>query len=413
MRVKKKRKILHIISSLENGGAQAVLSTIIGQTGARYEHHVIYFHDGLYKHKLEELGARVYQVRGILCLYDPFFFIRLLMLVHALRPDSIHAVLWAATVCARIAGAILQIPVVLAIHGQVPVEYAGASRAFITKLVTKLTDFYARASRLFWRSPLNSGSRTGQAFEKPGFSCTLVAVSGAVRDSLIAHKFAPASADSIQVIRNGVDVSQIVAAGARAGLRRADIGCNQDHMVFGAVGRLVPVKNYGLLIKAFAHVVAQFPLARLVIIGSGPEQPALESLIDLYNLQETVLLCGQQNACGYYPLFDCFVQPSAQEGLSIALLEALCFGLPALVTGAGGAHDIIIDGKHGIVVEPNNQIVLMSGMLRIAFDATFRVACADECAALVRNTGGAAPMVERYAALFDGEPTRGENISAR
>lgn len=368
---------MHVISSLENGGAQAILRTIIAQEGgAQYEHHVIYFHAGPYKNKLEELGVATYQVRGFVSLYDPFFFAKFVKLVHKLRPDCIHAALWAATVCTRVVGAMLQIPVVLAIHGQVQVEYAGFVRGSITKLVTKLT-------------------------AQPHFSCTIVAVSGAVRDSLIAHQFVP-NRSAIQVISNGVDVEQIVRIGMSAGLRRSDIGCDEHHLVFGAVGRLVPVKNYALLIKAFSHVVAQFPIARLVIIGEGPERPALESLIALYRLQESVRLCGEQNACGYFPLFDCFVQPSAQEGLSIALLEALCFGLPVLVTGVKAQHDMIIDGKQGIVVEPNNQIALINGMLRIAFDATFRVACAVECEKLVRNKGGAAQMVASYRALFDG-----------
>src|SRR5579859_5390998 len=101
--ITKRKKVVHLISSLKIGGAESLLyDLIVGLGNQDYEHHVIYFHHGPHVARLEQLGVSTYQVRGIITLYDPIFFWRLARLIKKLKPDVIHSALWAANFAGRI-----------------------------------------------------------------------------------------------------------------------------------------------------------------------------------------------------------------------------------------------------------------------------------------------------------------------
>ena len=112
---------------------------------------------------------------------------------------------------------------------------------------------------------------------------------------------------------------------------RAEFGLEGPIIV--AVGRYVPQKNLDMLMRAVRMLHDQGLPANLVLVGEGPERPALEALRAELGLEKQVILAGfRSNVPAFYNAADIFAMPSDFEGLPIAHLEAMHFGLPAVVS---------------------------------------------------------------------------------
>src|SRR5690348_11311334 len=112
-----KPKIVHITSSLQRGGAEQVLVTLIKGLQHAFHQTVIYLHDGPHRATIENLGVTCIPLRGYFSLYDPWLFLQLHTILKKIQPDLIHTLLWAATIAGRVAGRFLRIPVVSVYHG--------------------------------------------------------------------------------------------------------------------------------------------------------------------------------------------------------------------------------------------------------------------------------------------------------
>ena len=127
-----KIRLVHVISSLERGGAQAVLHTIIANL--KYADHVVVdFHDGPYRALFERLNIRLYHVQGIFHLFDFVALFRLTKLLYSIKPDQVHSLLWGANCFARISCSLLRIPLVSSLHNNI--EQNGSVRIAIEKIV--------------------------------------------------------------------------------------------------------------------------------------------------------------------------------------------------------------------------------------------------------------------------------------
>ncbi len=130
-----------------------------------------------------------------------------------------------------------------------------------------------------------------------------------------------------------------------------------------SVSRLMPQKNQTMLIRAFAAVHAEFPAYRLVIYGEGSARRELEDLICSLEAQDYILLPGSEKQ-----VFDkicpatLFVLSSHYEGMPNALAEAMCLGLPCISTAVSGATDMIQSGENGWLISPGNTEELTAAM---------------------------------------------------
>jgi glycosyltransferase involved in cell wall biosynthesis len=364
-------KLLHIISSLRLGGAEALLVDIIRELGNdRYEHHVIYFHAGPRVQQLHDLGVTTYRLNGKLLRYDPSMLWAAQQLIKTIKPQVIHAALWAGCWFGRLLGKWCKVPVICAVH--LPIDSDGKVRNTIDGFTWNWAD-------------------------------KVIAVSEGVAHSLRAGNWVPEK--KIALVRNGINYQLMHEQAASYNRSRAQIGLAQEHLVFGCVGRFVSHKRQDLLLKAFAPVVKQVPHARLVLMGIGPDEQRLRSLIEELHLQSFVQIISGQPAIGYYPLFDLFVLPSILEGLSIALLESMCFGLPGIVTGNNGYHDVIGDGVHGFVVPPDDQAALTEALLAMA-DESRRKQMGSAAREHVQNNFSLLHMTQGYDELFKAHALR-------
>ena len=138
-----------------------------------------------------------------------------------------------------------------------------------------------------------------------------------------------------------------------------------------SIGRLMPQKNYKLLIDAFNLIKNENPNTTLSIYGDGKIKEELLDYISLLNLQERVRLFGHvENVEQILSTADMFVLPSNFEGMPNVLMEALASGTPCISTDCpcGGPRYLIENNVNGLLVPVNNVEILARSMLSLLKD---------------------------------------------
>jgi glycosyltransferase involved in cell wall biosynthesis len=137
------------------------------------------------------------------------------------------------------------------------------------------------------------------------------------------------------------------------------------------VTRLIARKRVDRLIRAFARLTAERPDARLVIVGDGPERPALEQLVRALGIQHVVELTGALDARAAQERMSrasVMALPSVRESLGAVYLEAMSLGVPALGTRGEGIGEHIDHGVTGILVPPGDDEALFAELRALAAD---------------------------------------------
>ena len=171
------------------------------------------------------------------------------------------------------------------------------------------------------------------------------------------------------VVPNGVDLHEAKGLGITPDTRDPE----QPPTVF-AVGRVVRVKGFDLLVRAFA--AADLPtVTRLVIGGDGPELARLQSLAYQLGIGDRVEFPGRldrpQVLTGMAGA-DIVVVPSRVESCGIVVLEAWRSGTALVATASGGPTDLITPDSDGLLVDPEDTEALGSAMARLLADAELR-----------------------------------------
>ena len=134
-----------------------------------------------------------------------------------------------------------------------------------------------------------------------------------------------------------------------------------------SVARLMPQKNHDILIKAFAIFSKNHPDYTLTIYGEGPQGEELKQLAVSFGVGDKVYIPGASKTI-HQDILDaemmCLV--SQREGMSNAMIEAMCLGLPCICTKVSGAIDLIKDGENGILVEIGDVDGLVKKMNELA-----------------------------------------------
>ena len=135
-----------------------------------------------------------------------------------------------------------------------------------------------------------------------------------------------------------------------------------------AVTRLIARKRVDALMRTFAHLDAG---ARLVIVGEGPERPALERLARELRIETRVELTGALDARAARERMaraSVMALPSVRESLGVVYLEAMSLGVPALGTQGEGIAEHIEHGVSGILVPPGDDAALLAELRALAAD---------------------------------------------
>lgn len=194
----------------------------------------------------------------------------------------------------------------------------------------------------------------------------IIAVSPQLAEEAIAR--APAARDKIRVIRNGINVRDLSSVSPRKHPR--------DYICF--VGRLVPEKNLGRLIKAFRAIAPEVPDVDLLIAGSGREETQLRRLAKSSDSKRNqIQFLGPVSRREAWALIKgslFTVLPSITEGHPIVALEALAMGQPLVASRIPGIVGATGEGRHAALFPPKDLKAFATLLRRYLTD---RAALAD------------------------------------
>lgn len=238
--------------------------------------------------------------------------------------DVIHAHLPKAHVLAGIAGSLTQTPVVATVHGM--------------EITTE--DF--------------SISRTCHSH--------LVVVCHQGRNQALALGMPP---EDVTLIPNGVDLEKFVPLTAGNSLRSA-FDVPPEAPLIGFVGRLDWVKGPDQFVRAVEVVHKKRPDAHFVLVGRGPMENELVTLIDHLGLGDCIHVAGlRTDTWNIYPALDVLVQTSRVEGMPLVLLEAMACGCPIVAMGVGGVLELVEVYSTGLLAAPGDWEGVGSALLAL------------------------------------------------
>ena len=140
-----------------------------------------------------------------------------------------------------------------------------------------------------------------------------------------------------------------------------------------SVGRLYPQKNQKMMIEAFAKIAPKFPEWSLVIYGEGYLRKDLESLVERLKVKDKVLLPGRcETVIEEVAKSKVFCLSSDYEGMSNAMIEALCVGTPVISTKVSGTDELIRDGENGLLVDIGNTEDLAKALEKLLSNQELR-----------------------------------------
>jgi glycosyltransferase involved in cell wall biosynthesis len=173
-------------------------------------------------------------------------------------------------------------------------------------------------------------------------------------------------------------------------------------MTIGTVGRLLPLKGIVHLLRAISTLREDFPDLRLEIVGDGPERTDLQKQIIALGLADIVRFLGwlpEVNSA--MAGWQIFVQPSLEEGLPVALLEAMAAGLPVIASDVGGIPEIIEEGVTGTLVAPGDPIALSESLREMLLNVELRQRLGDAARLRIRQHFSPEAMVRQISEVYD------------
>jgi len=177
------------------------------------------------------------------------------------------------------------------------------------------------------------------------------------------------------------------------------------HLVIGSVGRMVAVKDYPTLIRAFVRLSAVAPDPqglRLILVGEGPQRAVCETLVREAGLAGQVWFAGQRDDIAeLMRLMDVFVLPSLGEGISNTILEAMATGLPVVASRVGGNQELVRLGETGSLFLAGDSEGLARLLLEYAVDAERRRREGAAARARVEREFALERMAAAYQAVYD------------
>lgn len=328
-------RVLHVIETLEFGGAEKVVVDLVEATRGSVAPSVCCVK------RSGELAARLDASIPVIVLNkgegnDWLLPWRLARHVREGGYAVMHSHMWGVFLESALAARLAGVPLVHTVHGRY-MSYPGGWRARCKLAMRHLLE--RRAARWHHR---------------------VVAVSQAIQTFLIDEL--GFDARRVETIHNG-----IADAGAEPPRRQG--------ATFVTVGRLVAVKNQALMIRALARVVDDHPDARLCLVGDGPERAALETLALELGVQTRVEFAGFRDDIGrWLAAADVFLMSSHYEGISIAVLEAMRAGLPVIGTSVGGMPETVQHGLSGWLVNDDDELGFAAAMRAALDDPGRRIA---------------------------------------
>lgn len=223
----------------------------------------------------------------------------------------------------------------------------------------------------------------------------VIAVSSAVKMALIDETFV--DADKVVVINNGIDASA---------LKFSEQKQTNDQTNIIYVGRILKEKGIFLLLAVFKKLVASGKIknTKLHFVGDGVDLQKLKNSVQKAKLQDAVKFYGNipyEQVLKTLQLADIFVLPTMRvEGFPMVLVEALFSKLAVIATDMGGNEDAIITEETGLLIAPNDKLMLSESIEELVNNKELRNKLAQQGFEYAQNNFTLQKMIEKYEQVF-------------
>lgn len=363
----KKIKVMHILLSLEFGGAEKVVVNLVNKLyDERFDFSICV---------MDRIGALRDELNSnmkVICMerkgggVDFALPARLAKVMREVTPDIIHmhnpTALLYGTISGKMAGAR---GMIVTQHGSVSVE--NPRMRFVTTQLSKIID-------------------------------KNIPVSAEIEEYLKSR--CKVRNDKLETIINGIDDSIYRPNTAERidGKKRLDL---KDNIVIGHIARFSAEKDQRNLLKAFSVVVKKIDNSRLIMVGDGPMRSDLELFAKELNIADKVLFTGfRRDIPALLNMFDIFVLSSLREGTSLTLIEAMATELPIVATNVGGNPNVIVDKITGLLVPPSNPGRLADALIHLCRDRHLREEMGKAGRRVMEEKFSLTMMAEKYAKLY-------------
>ena len=223
----------------------------------------------------------------------------------------------------------------------------------------------------------------------------VVAVSDGVKERLLK---AGVGKGRIALVKNGIDLQRFSAVASSS----APDTSKQRSVVVGLVARLSHEKGVDTFVRAAAHVMATCTNVHFVVVGDGPDRAELERLIDELKINSKVSLMGRRDDMpSVYRSFDVMVSSSRKEGLPVSILEGMATGLPVVATAVGEVPSIIRSGETGLLIPPDNPLLLAKAIAELLVDHEYRERLGSAAKKLIEREFSSERMAADYLRVYE------------
>jgi glycosyltransferase involved in cell wall biosynthesis len=330
-------RILHIIGSLERGGAEVMLSKLM---------HAMHgdVHCVISLTKIGPLGEKLiasgYEVRALNIRNRSFFWALLTLwrYIRVYKPNVIQTWMYHSDLLGGVVGRIAGISNVIWNIRNTEIPQSKFSKTyFIIRICALLSSYVPCKIVCCADSALRHHERLGYYKEK------------------------------MIVIPNGYLVNSALPDSREILSMRQSLGITSDILIIGAVGRFDPLKGYDIFIEAANFLEKSFE-GEIVFLMIGRqmtnENPLLKKIISEKGGEAKFIMIGERNDVSrLMPILDIFCLSSRSEGFPNVVAEAMLMQVPCVVTDVGDARKIV--GRNGIVVKRNDPRELASGILQL------------------------------------------------
>ncbi len=212
----------------------------------------------------------------------------------------------------------------------------------------------------------------------------ILAVSHEIKNRYVSWWGYPS--EKVLVSYHGVDSKSFFPDSNIRTRLRGQLAIPEGDKVFVMVARFTPLKRIDRAIRAFDMVCRDQAHIHLALVGSGPLEDECRHLTAGLPCARQVHFIGQvDNPADYLKMADIFVLSSDNEGLSIALMEAMACGLIAVSTDCSGSSEVIAEGKTGFMVSKNDESLAQGMRQALALSASERRQMAEAAMHLIHG----------------------------
>jgi glycosyltransferase involved in cell wall biosynthesis len=365
-----KKKILHIIQSLNRGGCENMLLRTLPLL-TTFEHKIITLKEaGELAQRFKQSGLPTENV-SCRTLFDVFGIVRLRKIVRSEQPDIIVTYLFHADMIGRL-------------------TLSGTTNAPIIPFL-----------RTTYNHPKYLIARILEWITKPLVNKYL-ANSEAVKEFYINH--IGVESEKITVIPNGIDLVHFDSMTPDPELRKS-LGITPDDFIIICVANLHINKGHRYLLEAFESFFPDHPHTTLLLVGDGIERKNLEKQINRYQSKNNILFLGKRSDVPQLlKVSHLFVLPTLFEGQSNAILEAMASKLPIITTDIPENRALLTDNFNSILVPVRHSSVIVEALLQLEGNESLRKQISSEARMIIEHSFRLEKIAKRWETSLSERP---------